>query len=43
MKTRSFVNVPVQRPFTRTPIQPVRRHVDRKNDFKRQPKHRRPS
>lgn len=33
------IKVPVPQPFTREPIKPVRRHRDRKNDYRRQPKH----
>lgn len=33
------IKVPVPKPFTRTPIPPVRREKDRKNDYVRQPKH----
>jgi hypothetical protein len=31
---------PGPKPFTRAPIPPAKRHVDRKKDFKRQEKHR---
>jgi hypothetical protein len=33
------IKVPVPKPHCRTPIPPVRKERDRKNDYKRQPKH----
>lgn len=36
----SPLKVPARRPFTRTPIKPVERHRDDKNDYRRAPKHR---
>lgn len=36
------IKVPVPKPFIRTPIPPKQRHKDQKNDYQRQPKHRKP-
>lgn len=36
------LKVPVPKPFTRRPIKPVVRHADRKNDYRRQDKHKKP-
>lgn len=36
------IKVPVPKPHCRTPIPPVRKERDRKNDYKRQPKHKKP-
>lgn len=36
------LSVPAPKPFTRAPIPPVRREPDRKNDYKRQDKHKKP-
>lgn len=36
------IKVPVPKPFIRTPIPPTRREKDRKNDYSRQPKHKKP-
>ena len=33
------IRVPIRRPFTRRPIPPGERHRDRKNDYRRTPKH----
>lgn len=36
------IKVPVPKPFIRTPIPPNRRHKDKKNDYQRQEKHKKP-
>ena len=42
MAATEKIKVPVPKPFIRTPIPPTRREKDRKNDYQRQPKHKKP-
>ncbi len=36
------LRLPGLKPYTRQPIKPAVRHVDRKNDYRRQDKHKKP-
>lgn len=39
---KTTILVPVPKPVNRTPIPPVSRHRDEKNDYVRTPKHKKP-